>query len=221
MTSEEIHVTLYRDLCDALGADNVFDRSSEILPSVEIHPEFIRQAITFLKVSRAADYLDSIQAADLLGYTGPVSDRSIVPWASMYPEPHIKIKDEAASESTEEKIMPRIFLMQYQLFSFDNNEHYILKSMLPFENPAVDSIDDMFGNANWLEREIWDLLGINFMNSRDLRRLLLPENWKGHPLRRDYVQEDTYAGMSTSRPSPLDEITEAAVENVKKWTDEL
>lgn len=66
----------------------------------------------------------------------------------------------------------------------------------PFEIQTVSSI---WQAANWHERECYDLFGVNFLGHPNLKRLLLPEDWKGHPLRKDYVQEDTALGVSTKR----------------------
>jgi len=221
MKDKEIHDVLFKDLCDGIGREFVFNRSEDSLPSVEIHPEAVRKAVLFLRESCGVDFLDSIDAADLLGYSGPVTDRSLVPWSSYYSVAEISMTKESDEESQAKQVASRFFLLQYQFFSFEKKLHYILKSILPFENPVVESVDDLFGNANWLEREIWDLLGIRFSNSRDLRRILMPEDWEGHPLRRDYVQPVSYCGMSTSRPSPLEAVTRTSIENVKKWTDEV
>jgi len=77
---------------------------------------------------------------------------------------------------------------------------------LPEVNPEIDTIDDLFVSANWFEREIYDLLGVNFINSQDLRRIMLPDDWQGHPLRRDYKENASYNGMPTTRPNELDAI---------------
>lgn len=77
---------------------------------------------------------------------------------------------------------------------------------LPEINPAVDTIDDFYGSANWFEREIYDLLGVNFINNHDLRRIMLPQDWEGHPLRRDYKEKASYNGMSTTRSNELELI---------------
>lgn len=57
------------------------------------------------------------------------------------------------------------------------------------ENPIIDSITDLYHSAEFHEREVYDLLGITFRNHPDMRRIFLDENWKGYPLRKDYVDE--------------------------------
>ena len=57
----------------------------------------------------------------------------------------------------------------------------------------IDSIVDLFAGADWQEREQWDLVGVKFRNHPDLRRLMLPEDWQGHPLRKDYAIDTPHA----------------------------
>lgn len=61
-----------------------------------------------------------------------------------------------------------------------------VKVPVPGEAPSVPTVSGVFPNADWLEREVWDLFGILFEGHPDLRRLLLPDDWEGHPLRKDY-----------------------------------
>jgi NADH:ubiquinone oxidoreductase subunit C len=57
------------------------------------------------------------------------------------------------------------------------------------ENPVLDTVSDIWKTADFLEREVYDLLGINFKNHPDMRRIFLEENFPGHPLRKDFVDE--------------------------------
>jgi NADH-quinone oxidoreductase subunit C len=77
---------------------------------------------------------------------------------------------------------------------------------LPEGSLEIDTIDDIYGSANWFEREIYDLLGVNFKNSIDLRRIMLPDDWEGHPLRKDYKENTSYNGIPTTRPDELAEL---------------
>ncbi len=77
----------------------------------------------------------------------------------------------------------------YHLVSIPRREKVRLRVWLGGNDPAVDSLVPVWPGANWLEREIFDLFGIRFLGHPDLRRILLPDDWEGHPLRRDYPVE--------------------------------
>ncbi|HVP45799.1 MAG TPA: NADH-quinone oxidoreductase subunit C [Bryobacteraceae bacterium] len=78
------------------------------------------------------------------------------------------------------------FEVVYHLHSPERNERLRLKCRLPGENPVIDSVTVVWRSANWYERETFDLFGIRFCNHPDLRRIMLPEDWEGHPLRKDH-----------------------------------
>jgi len=78
----------------------------------------------------------------------------------------------------------------YHLFSTIFKKNLILKVRLNRESPSVESLCGLYSAANWHERETYDLLGINFNNHLSLERILLPKDWVGHPLRKDYVNND-------------------------------
>jgi NADH-quinone oxidoreductase subunit C len=77
------------------------------------------------------------------------------------------------------------FQVVYNLYSIPANERVRLKVNLT-EGGGVDSVTSVWPSANWLEREVYDLFGVTFNNHPDLRRILLPPDWEGHPLRKDY-----------------------------------
>jgi len=76
----------------------------------------------------------------------------------------------------------------YNLYSIPANERMRLKVSLT-EPAEVESVTSVWPAANWMEREVYDLFGVTFVNHPDLRRLLLPPDWEGHPLRKDYPLE--------------------------------
>jgi NADH-quinone oxidoreductase subunit C len=78
------------------------------------------------------------------------------------------------------------FEVVYHLHSVERNERVRLKCRLRGEDPVIESVTSVWRGANWYEREVFDLFGINFLNHPDLRRIMLPEDWEGHPLRKDY-----------------------------------
>jgi len=91
----------------------------------------------------------------------------------------------------------------YHLFSYRHRHGAVLKVKLPRENPSVATLEEIWKSANWMEREIFDLLGVNFEGHSDLRRILMPEDWPGYPLRKDFVEPLEYHGISTVRESPI------------------
>jgi NADH-quinone oxidoreductase subunit C len=91
----------------------------------------------------------------------------------------------------------------YHLFSYRHRHQAVLKVKLPRENPSVETVENLWKSANWMEREIFDLVGVNFEGHSDLRRILMPEDWPGHPLRKDFVEPLEYHGISTVRESAI------------------
>ena len=85
-------------------------------------------------------------------------------------------------------IEPR-FELSYHLVSFPRRDRVRLQVKLSGQDPVVDSLVPVWPGASWLEREIFDLFGIRFEGHPDLRRILLPEDWEGYPLRRDFPVE--------------------------------
>ena len=81
------------------------------------------------------------------------------------------------------------FEVNYHLVSIPNRRRVRLKVRLSGNDPVIDSVVPVWPGANWLEREIFDLFGIRFNDHPDLRRILLPEDWEGAPLRKDYPVE--------------------------------
>jgi NADH-quinone oxidoreductase subunit C/D len=94
-----------------------------------------------------------------------------------------------------EKDPPRDFTLVYQLLSFDRNDFIRLKVALNGDYPSVRSIADIWPSANWYEREVWDLFGIKFDGHPNLRRILLPPGWDGHPLRKEHPARATEMGQ--------------------------
>ncbi len=78
------------------------------------------------------------------------------------------------------------FEVVYQLYSLKHNRRIWLRVQLGELNPEIESVVSLYLGANWLEREAWDMFGIVFSGHPDLRRILMYEEFEGHPLRRDY-----------------------------------
>ena len=78
------------------------------------------------------------------------------------------------------------FAVVYQLYSIANITFIGLRVPLQGTSPEVSTVETVYPNANWREREVYDMFGINFTGHSDMRRILMPFNWEGHPLRKDY-----------------------------------
>ena len=78
------------------------------------------------------------------------------------------------------------FEVVYHLHSFQGNERLRLKCLLAGGAPEIDSVTSVWRSADWHEREVFDLFGIVFRNHPNLRRIMMPDDWDGHPLRKDY-----------------------------------
>ncbi len=83
----------------------------------------------------------------------------------------------------------------YNLYSMKRAHKITIKVEVPKEAPDVPSCELVWRSFDWHEREAYDLLGINFVGHHNLTRILLPDDWEGHPLRKDYVQPDYFHGM--------------------------
>jgi len=80
---------------------------------------------------------------------------------------------------------PRFHVI-YQFTSVSLNLVLTLRVPVPGINPSLPTVSPLYRNANWRERELWDMFGIKFQGHPDLRRILMPADWEGHPLRKDY-----------------------------------
>jgi len=81
------------------------------------------------------------------------------------------------------------FQVVYHLYSIAKKQFLRLKAGLPGDSPNVDTVSTVWPAAGWHEREVFDLFGVRFNGHPDLRRIVLPDNWEGHPLRKDYATE--------------------------------
>ena len=81
------------------------------------------------------------------------------------------------------------FQLSYHILSHSLKERIRLRVMLEEASPAVESITPVWPSANYYEREVFDLFGVRFDGHPDLTRIMMPENWEGHPLRKDYPVE--------------------------------
>ena len=84
---------------------------------------------------------------------------------------------------------------RYNLHSMTKNHYTEIRVQVPVEKPQIPSVETIWRIADWFERETYDMFGIEFLKHRDLRRILLPEDWVGWPLRKNYEVQETYHGI--------------------------
>ena len=130
-----------------------------------------------------------------------VSKENIVPviqWLKLsIPQPYKFLYDLLAIDERDKakKEMPAAdFTIVYHLFSFEQNNFIRLKVALEGEYPSLPSITSIFKNANWYEREVYDMFGIRFDGHPHLQRILMPLTWRGHPLRKEHPARATEIG---------------------------
>ncbi len=87
----------------------------------------------------------------------------------------------------------------YHLYCYDPRREIVVKADVDRDAPRIATVEDVWKVANWFEREVFDLFGVVFEGHSDLRRILLPEDWVGYPLRKDFVEQEEYDGISTER----------------------
>ncbi len=80
----------------------------------------------------------------------------------------------------------------YQILSYQHRHRVTLKVQCPKDDPVIPTVSKVWPTADWHEREAYDLVGMRFEGHDDLRRILLPEDWEGHPLQKDYESPDKW-----------------------------
>lgn len=169
------------EIADALKSkfgDKITGADLEAIdPWVSVAPEALAEVALFCRdePSLALDYLKDLSAVDWL-----ISDPKLAKKLNV--EPHLEIL--------------------YHLFSFTHRHEFKLKVILDRwqdgkvgELPVVPTVSHVWKVADWHEREAYDLMGIHFAGHPNLRRILCPEDWVGHPLRKDYEMPLEYHGV--------------------------
>lgn len=110
------------------------------------------------------------------------------------------LQDETAVDYPDENVIR----MVYHLWSYTHRHGIVLKADCDRAAPSVATLEGVWPVANWYEREIHDLFGVDFEGHSDLRPIMLPDDWEGHPLLKDYEEPESYHGIDHLRFSPLD-----------------
>ncbi len=112
---------------------------------------------------------------------------------------HMTEKKDAKTQAV---LREQHFEVIYHLRSVRQRSVVAVKVKLPYADPTVDSVADLWLAADWHERETFDLVGITFRGHPNLRRILLPDDWIGHPLRKDYAYPTEYRGINLEVDAP-------------------
>ncbi len=144
---------------------------------VELSPEGLVEICRYLRDTPqlSFDMLNCITAVDYL-HTDPRKAKK-ADW-----EPHTEVIYHLSSISRKHTLVVKVMLPRW-------------KDGVEGELPEIDSVSGVWSTADWHEREVFDLSGVRFMGHPDLRRILCPEDWVGHPLRRDYEMPLEYHGI--------------------------
>ncbi len=146
-------------------------------PWIEVSPQELLSVCLFLRDDPAQQYnfLNCISGVDYL-HTDP-KKAAKSGW-----EPHLELVYHLSSTVTRQRLVLKVMLPRWR----DGVEG---------ELPVVPSVSHLWRTADWHEREVYDLMGVHFEGHPDLRRILCPEDWIGHPLRKDYQPPEYYHGI--------------------------
>ncbi|MFZ5832726.1 MAG: NADH-quinone oxidoreductase subunit C [Planctomycetota bacterium] len=175
MTAQETYERLREQFGEAVGGASL----EAIDPWIEIQAAALPAVCQYLRdePDLRFDMLHLVSAVDF--FTADPKAAAKVDW-----QPHLQVV--------------------YHLSSFTHRHRIVLKVMLPRwkddvpgQLPEVPTISHLYNTADWHEREVYDLSGVRFTGHPDLRRILCPEDWPGHPLRKDFEMPAEYHGIPT------------------------
>jgi NADH-quinone oxidoreductase subunit C len=159
-----------------------------------------------------APALAAVKKGDTFLVVKPEALRAVATW--LRDEPGLEF-DALTNVTAVDYPKERKLRVTYHLQSYTARHAFVLKVELDRDAATVDSLEPVWKGANWLEREQYDLVGVRFAGHPDLRRIMLPDDWVGHPLRKDWTESPAgYHGMKITRESPLDALV--AMDNVRK-----
>ena len=168
---------LHAHLSERFGEDIIGSSLDALDPWVEVAPGSLVEVCQFLKTDPAL-YFDLLNCITAVDYYEPDPKKAAkVGW-----QPHLEVI--------------------YHVSSTVCKHRWVLKVRIPRwrdgragELPELPTVSGVWRTADWHEREVYDLMGITFVGHPDLRRILCPEDWVGHPLRKDYEMPLEYHGM--------------------------
>ena len=174
-------MTVDQELVDLLtskfGSSIVGAKLNALDPWIEVTPGGLPEVCRYLRDDRQQqyDYLNCISGVD---YFHPDPKKA----AKAAWEPHLELVYHLSSTVTKQRVVLKVKLPRW-------------REGVEGDMPEVPSVSLLWRTADWHERETYDLMGIRFIGHPDLRRILCPEDWIGHPLRKDYQPPDFYHGI--------------------------
>ena len=119
---------------------------------------------------------------------------------------------------------PEAIEVNYMLTSFTQKNDLILKVSLPKDGPnsipEIDSVTSLWASADWQERECYDLIGVKFKGHPGLKKILCPDDWEGHPLRKDYSPQKSYHGIEVNPEDKINTSDHLFCANLKKTAED-
>ena len=183
------HKAIYELLAQELGegAIRLNDEESRE-PWTAVEPGRIAAACSFLRDDERLgfDQLMCLSGIDWDGFDENGKGKSVA---------ILGYTDEGKPE-TSDRVAEGDLGVAYHLYSHLHKHKFIMRTRLPRTSPNLPTVSDVWPTAGWHEREAWDLLGITFDGHPDPRRILLEEDWVGHPLRKDYQMPDKWENVS-------------------------
>ena len=169
---------IYDLLAEVLG-DAALGFNDEVGdPVADVAPEKIAEACLFLRDDERLEFnqLMCLSGIDWDGFdeAGKGKSEKILGYT------------EAGQPETSDRVGEGDFGVVYNFYSHSQRHKFTLRVRVPRAVASVPTVSEIYSTAGWHEREAWDLLGIRFAGHQDLRRMLMEEDWVGHPLRKDY-----------------------------------
>jgi NADH (or F420H2) dehydrogenase, subunit C len=173
-------------------------------PISSLTPPKMEEFITRVKTLLAAQFGDPVAVVESSGLQPAlIIDRLQLPQVCLLLRDHEDTYFDFLSciSAVDDGVTAGTFTVVYHLASIPHNRQLTLKVIVPngrqLDNlPSVPSVSTVWRTAEWHEREAFDLMGVYFENHPDLRRILLPEDWEGYPLRKDYEEAEMYHGIA-------------------------
>jgi NADH-quinone oxidoreductase subunit C len=181
------HKAIYDLLAERIGTGAVAFHEDPIEPWAEIAAGSIAEACLFLRDDERLGFnqLMCLSGIDWDGYdeNGKGKSVAILGYAG------------DGTPETSDRVADGDLGVAYNLFSHKHMHKFTLRVRMPRAENVVPTVSHVWATASWHEREAWDLVGIRFEGHPDLRRMLLDDEWVGHPLRKDYVMPGMWADV--------------------------